>query len=289
MQQLKQDTPEREPTPSEVAQVTDLLGGKSDERKPEQQAEEETPELELEQLDEQEEEHEEPDPETDERGAPTSLADLAERLGIEVEDLYAIEIPFGDNAEPKKLGELKDGFAAVESLSADRLQWEETKAQQEREIRKHQQDIADIVSILPKAALTPEVLGKITRHRDEVAQREERLTKAIIPDWKNPEREKADRQLMSGFLSEFGFPENYLDALVDSKTLAMIRDSALRKKRVDDALAQVRQVKETGHRRSTKPGKPNPAAPGKGRRAERSRSVKTETQAVVDLLSGKGN
>ena len=203
--------------------------------------------------------------------------------------LHRIDQTFGDNAEPKTLGELKDNFASSQSLSADRLEWEETRATQEREIRKHQQDIADIVAALPKAALTPEVLGKITRHRDEVAAREERLTAAVIPSWKNADTEKADRQLMTGYLSEFGFPENYLDALVDHRTLAMLRDSALRKKRVDDALAQVRQVKETGHRRSTKPGKPNPQAPGQRKRTERRRSVNSETEAVVNLLSGKGN
>lgn len=289
MQQSRQDTPETEPTPTDIAQVTELLGGKHEERK-EQKAEEETPELELEQLDDQDEsDNEEPDPETDERGTPKNLAELAERLGLEVEDIYALEVPFGDNAEPKTLGELKDNYASSQSLSADRLEWEETKATQEREIRKHQQDIADIVAALPKAALTPEVLGKITRHRDEVAAREQRLTAALIPSWKNAETEKADRALMTGYLSEFGFPGNYLDALIDSKTLVMLRDAALRKKRVDDALKQVRQVKETGHRRSAKPGKPNSQAPGQRRRAERSRGVVSETQAVVDLLSGKGN
>lgn len=215
---------------------------------------------------------------------PKTLAELAETLGAKVSDLYEIEIPFdaGDGeSRTRTLGEIKDAIGAQDSLELERLQFDETKRNAEKEIRKNSQDLADIVSALPRAALSKDLLAKVARHRAQLVSREERMTAKVIPDWQNQDIEAKDREAISQHLSEYGFPDDYLDSLVDHRTLALLRDSTLRKQRIDAALAQVRKVSKPGHKPSARPAKKANNS-GTSRRGAR---VNNQIQQVAELLN----
>lgn len=278
--------PETEEALSEVDQVLDILGGKSATES--QELGEETPdELEADSTEKPEEELAE---ETPDQKAPKSLEALAETLGLEVADLYEVTINLdtGDGtSQPVTLGELKDRVTETESISVDRLTFEEDKAAAEKELRQHRQDLADVIASLPERAVTPALVNKIQAQRVKAADRERALTKATIREWSDEKVEARDRELMRSYLSDFGHPDDYLDTLIDHRSLSMVRDAALRKQRVDQALSQVRRVHETGHKRSSRPGKTNPKGPG-GKVAQRSsRANDTKVAAIQDLLSGK--
>lgn len=216
------------------------------------------------------------------KGKPKNLEALAETLGLEAKDLYAMEIPFsvGDDVETKTLGEIKDQLAEVENFEVDRLAWEEQKTQRENDLVKSTQELQEIISLLPKSAISDQLVERVARRRAEIQTTEARLTKQVIPEWSSEDVETKDRTAMREHLSEYGFPENYLDSLIDHRTLRYIRESMLRQQRIERALEQVKTVRKPGHKPSGKPSE-KPRGKPDGRPASR---VRSQVQQVADLL-----
>lgn len=215
------------------------------------------------------------------QGKPKNLTDLAERLGVKVEELYAIEIPFGDNAEPKSLGDIKDAFAERDSFEVDRLAWEETKTKKEAEFLRSASELTDIINMLPKSAVSRELLEKVASKRAELVAREEKLTVTAIPEWADEAVEDRDRVSMREHLNDYGFPANYLESVLDHRTLKFIRDATQRKVRIEKALAQVKTVKKPGHKPSGRPGKRAPTT-----KPRKTRQVNDQVSQVAELLNG---
>lgn len=254
----------REPTTGQIDEVAALLRGDE----PEESGESENSEA---------------SSETNKsKGKPKNLDGLAETLGVEVADLYKIEIPFadGDNVEMKTLGELKDSVAEQSTFEVDRLAWEEQRTERENQVVKSMQEVAEIVNMLPKSAISEQLLEAVARKRANLVESEGRMTKQVIPEWSSEDVETADRQAMREHMSEYGFAENYLDSVVDHRTLRFIRESMLRQQRIERALAQVKTVRKPGHKPSGKPtGKPAPAKRGSTSRA------RSQVSQVAELLN----
>lgn len=225
----------------------------------------------------------------DEKAAPKNLADLAERLGVKVADLYELEIPFdvggddGGEVEYKKLGEIKDAFKASDAIAVDRLTWEETKAAQEQKIARATSELQQLVALLPKSAISDELLQTVARRRADAVAKETRLTRNVIPEWSSEDVETADRAEMSEYLQRYGFPTDYLDAIVDHKTVHFIRDATKRALRVEKALEQIETLRKSGHKPSGKVSK----LPGK-KTAPRRVRASDQVDQVVEILSQTG-
>lgn len=215
------------------------------------------------------------------KGKPRNLDELAETLGVQKADLYDIQIPFdvGDDVEFKTLGEIKDSFRERDSIEVDRLTWEETKAKKESQLALATGELQELVSMLPKAALSQELLQAVARRRAQTQERETRLVYAVIPEWSDEKNEAADRDEMRAHMAQYGFPENALDSIYDHKTLAFIRAAAKRATRIERALAQVKTVRKPGHKPSAQPSK----APSKKSNSRR-RSASSQVDAVAELL-----
>ena len=213
---------------------------------------------------------------------PKTLDAIAEGLGVEVADLYEIEIPLGSDQDAITLGALKDLGKAGSQIDLDRIEFEETKTRYENEQRKAAQNFADLVASLPQGAITDELVAKIHKQRAAIQEREEKLIAATIPTWSDPVARERDNKVMTDYLDEFGFPEGFLDTVVDHKTTALIRDAALRKHRLETALDQVRQVRNTGHGATTKPSKPKSNRKASG---PKTRAVTSQVDEVANLIS----
>ena len=213
---------------------------------------------------------------------PKSLDALAEGLGVDVADLYNLEVPLGGEQGSVTLGQLKDLGKAGSQIDLDRIEFEERQTEFEAQQRKAAQDMADLIASLPRKAITDELVGKIHQQRAAIQEREEQLLAGAIPQWSDPVVKERDRTAMADYLAEFGFPQGFLDTVVDHKTQALIRDAALRKQRLSKALEQVRQVKNTGHGTQTKTSKPKSKA---GTSPPRTRAADQKVDQVADLIS----
>lgn len=219
--------------------------------------------------------------ESQKTGKPKSLDDVAERLGVEVKDLYDVEFKMGgDDGKTHTLGALKDAMAGQDSLEVDRLTFGEEKAKQESALMRAQSELTDIIAMLPKSAIKPELVRAITDRREQTLKREGSLTKDVIPEWKDEEVERKDRGEMQEHLSAYGYASNYLDNVLDHRTLKYIRDNMQRQQRIESALEKVKRVEKPGHKPSGKPTKPAAAS----RAGRNPRSQNQQVSAIAELL-----
>lgn len=223
--------------------------------------------------------------ESQEKGKPETINEFAEMHGVDVKDLYAMKFNFGEgDGESRTLSELKDIASNANQFEVDRLTFEETKTKRETDFVRANAELQDLVNMLPKNAVTPELLQVIANKRAAAVEREHGLTLTAIPEWNDSDKEATERTSMREHLSAYGFAPGYLDSIADHKTLKYIRDNMQRQQRIERVLAQVKQVNKPGHKPSGKPSpgaKPNARAGG-----ERTRTVEQQTAAVAELLTG---
>jgi hypothetical protein len=196
--------------------------------------------------------------ETPSNAKPTSLKALAETLEMEDKDLYDIEVPMA-NGESRTLGELKDLVAKQDDLDLRELQFEENRHESESALIKAKQEVQALIADLPENALRPEKLEAFRKKRDLQIAEERRMTLEVIPEWKDENTRLSEIKGIVEHLNGYGFPETYLGAVVDHKTLKYIRENWQREQRIRRALEQVKKGAPSPTRTS-KPAK----APRKG-------------------------
>jgi len=269
-------TEESEATASDLDRVAALLSGKpDDDSEPKKTAGKKSADGDS-----------EPGPEAVKaKGKPKNLDELAEALGVGADDVYGIEIPInvGDAVEMKSLGDIKDSFKERQTFEVDRLAWEEQKSKTESEFLRSNQELHDLVAMLPKKALSKELLNAVAEKRATLTRTEAARTKQVIPEWKDEQIEIADRQAMSEHMRDYGFPENYVDSLVDHRTLRYIRESMLRQQRIERALADVATRRKPGHKPSG-----SSTQTGKKTTQRRTRSSNSQVSQIAELLSQTG-
>lgn len=194
------------------------------------------------------------------KGKPKAFKELAERLELTPEDLYAVEVPMADG-RTMTLGKLKDAGAIQDQLTVREVQFAERVGKQEAEWTRQQAEFSQLVSMIDPKALTPEMRKKATDAVSESNKRERAEVMRLIPDWSNQELRETELTGMVELLKDYGIGESFLTANMSSKLMRFVRDAYLRKVRVERALAAVKPVKKpstTG--KSGAEGKP-PRAP----------------------------
>lgn len=176
------------------------------------------------------------------KAKPKTFAELAERAGLKVEDLYGIEIP-SDKVKGLTLGKLKDHAADQENFTTRVLQFEEDAARKEAEFGRQTLELQTLLSALPKDALKPEVRDAIRTKLEAAAKLEIERTLQVIPEWSNEAVRTADMKGMIEHLEGFGFEPSYLTKVKDHRTLKFIRASWQREQRIQKALALVTEKK----------------------------------------------
>lgn len=221
--------------------------------------------------------------ESQDGGKPKTINDLAKQLGVDVKELYSLEFKMAETGESRTLGQLKDIAAETDSFEVKRLEFEESKTKRETEFVRAQAELSELINMLPKNAVTPQLLEVLGKKRAQVVERESRLTLTAIPEWNDSDTEQTERKSMREHLSAYGFGESYLDSVSDHKTLKYIRDNMQRQQRIERVLSQVKQVTKPGHKPSAKSSTPT------GRKTPSRRGPRNQTQqvqAVAKLLTG---
>lgn len=113
----------------------------------------------------------------------------------------------------------------------------------------------DILAILPKEALKPEVLNKLRDRQEATVRIEKQRTLEHIPSWREEKARNADIELMQATLADYGFDESFLHSILDHRAIKFVRDMSLMRKRIRDSIASVRDPKRLGKTPSGKTGK----------------------------------
>lgn len=187
---------------------------------------------------------------------PKQFNDLAERLGVELSDLYKLEVATATDGSPVTVEQLKDAWAKRSDFSVSQLKWEEERGAQQAELVRANAELRELLSALPKDAVKPEVLDKVRRKHEETIRREQAATLRAIPEWADKETHTAELAEMAEWLQQYGFPVEYLKSVYDHRALFMMRSAWRREQRVKAALAEVEKDDNRTPRRSGPGGKP---------------------------------
>lgn len=177
------------------------------------------------------------------KGKPKAFSELAERLELAPEDLYAVELTTG-TGKKVTLGSLKDMADKSEDFTVRELALAEKAAKQEAEWTRSQTEFAELMSSLDPKAITPQVREKVRAKVEASVKRERELILSTIPEWQNATVRDAELGAMVEYLRDFGLPESFLTTTMHHKLFRMVRDATLRKQRHERALAQVVPVKK---------------------------------------------
>ena len=189
---------------------------------------------------------------------PEMFNDLAESLGVELDDLYNLKVTTSDG-ETVTIQELKSLQGKQDDIVLRELEFEETRASKEGDLRQAQNELAEVVAALPDGTLKPEVMEKLRAKNAKRIEVEQSRTLKAIPTWNDDATRENDMKGMAMHLERFGFPANYLASIVDHRQWVFIRESFHREQRIKNALAKVR----AGAPNPTTPTKTAGKAPGK--------------------------
>jgi hypothetical protein len=184
---------------------------------------------------------------TNKKAKPEMFNDLADSLGLELDDLYKLKVSTNDG-QTVSIEELKSLQGTQDALTIRELEFEESRTAKEGDLRQAQSELAEVVAALPDGTLQPAVLEKLRAKNAARVQVEQSRTVDAIPTWNNDDIRMKDLTGMITHLERFGFPKDYLSSVVDHRQIVFIRESYLREQRIQNALAKVRV------------GKPNPTS-----------------------------
>lgn len=222
------------------------------------------------------------------KAKPKTLDEIATALEIDVKDLYDIAIKQapGPDGEDRSvtLGKLADLAKETGQFELDRIEFEESKTTREAEFMRAQQQLNEIISMLPKRAISADLVKAVATKMAETQERERGLTLSAIPEWKDESVEETERKAISKSLSEYGFSAGYLDTVQDHRTLKYIRDNWQRAQRMERALAAMRKKPQQQQRPSKSAGAPKKDAPGTRRARSGPQARDQKVAAVADLL-----
>jgi hypothetical protein len=183
---------------------------------------------------------------------PETLEALSKRLGFKPEQIYNVKIPLADGAEPLTIGQLKDRIGEVVDLETRETQFEAHRMEREGELLRSQTEIRDILAMIPKEHINPEVVNKIRKRHEANMAFERRMTLQTIPEWRDEKRAGEDLQGMIDFTKRWGFDETFLASVHDHRAVKFIRDMYLRDRRIQAALSKVTTPDSKGQRASAK-------------------------------------
>jgi hypothetical protein len=226
------------------------------------------------------------DSESDPNAPIDSLDRVIKKLGITPEQAYKIKIPMRDGQEPVALGELKDRIGEVVDLETRELQFDQNRREREGELLRAQSEIRELMQLIPRDQLKPELIEKVRNQHESTMRRERQLTVEHIPEWRNEAARTADLEGMAELVQEYGFPEAFITTVVDHRALKMLRDFYRMNKRIKEALAKVKTPTSKGQRPSGKNGK-GPINPDRSNSnsTRRNGAVPTQRQRLEKLFN----
>lgn len=218
---------------------------------------------------------------------PKSLEEVAEKLGLEVSELYKLAIPTGmKEGESLSIAELKDANKARSEFAVKELQFEETRLAREQELMRAEGELQELLMHLPKEVLKPENLKAAQARLETRAAKQRELTLKAIPDWQNSDTRKAELGEMVEHMKQYGFPPSYLSSISDHRTMVYIRENWKREKRIREALKLVEEKGGKPHGTGKGNAGQQPTKPGA--KPPSSRDTRgTRRDTLINLMKGQ--
>lgn len=210
---------------------------------------------------------------SDSQESERSLNALAEKLDVDVADLYETEIPMADG-ETMTLGALKDLAAEAGDMNLARASLEVDRRDNENAVMTAKSEMGAMISLLGEAA-TPQVLERARQEMAIMQERERRATIEAIPAWKDPIVYAQARENITGHLRGYGFSPAEVSHVHDHRLLKLVADATEDRARIKGALENVKATRAD-------PNKPGKQAKRETRQQSRTRKSETARTGTKD-------
>jgi hypothetical protein len=201
----------------------------------------------------------EDDPQEPEKAPPEAteeldLSKLLEKAELDSKDFYKLKVP----GTEQTFGEAKDALQSIGDLALQKAQQESSLRDRENGILSKAREASELYQLLPSEFKTPEVTAQFERFKTQQIQRENQLTLAAIPEWRDPLKATSDREAIAGLMQSYGYSDAEIGIMYGSRELKAWRDYAQLKQLVDGI--PDKEVKRTSKNPASKPrpkaGKP---------------------------------
>ncbi len=220
-------------------------------------------------------------------GALTSLASVADKLGIDIAALYEVEIPMPDGGDSIKLSELKDIATAHKRGELERLDFDTQVSKERNAMTQARLELQEMVGMLPATARTPEMLQEAKRRMEAARVDNAREILERVPEWKDRAVFEADAKTIVEHISDFGFSTEDWGNIVDARLQAYVRHNALREQRLTAIIAKARGKKiDKSDNRTGGGNKPLPDT--KKRIATQGQNARQAQVEAAKAILGKG-
>lgn len=209
-----------------------------------------------------------------------TFKELAEKLEINPKDLYSMEVPDGlGTGGSVTLGEMKD-FYRQNIGNLERLQdLDRGEVQLRTERGKAIRDLDQLVSLLPKDAVSPQYIQAVTEQSRRIAQNELQRLVEVAPEFKDPMGFQNARVAMAATAEAYGLTASEVDNIIDHRWILALHDLSKLRVAKEKAGKLVPDVSggRSPHGNQQARAKPNGNAGKKG-------DIQAQTQNVMGLL-----
>lgn len=220
---------------------------------------------------------------------PIDLKALAERTGIEIDQLYDVQVAMGQGREPLKLGELKDYVNELHTLDDRREALITQQIEHENAMLRDQQEIAMIVEAIGEVPESLRALAAEKQSLNLAKQREQLLQ--IFPEWADQRQYVDDRSKMVDRISRYGLTEQDLGLVQDARWIKVIADLtryAAEAEQADAKQKRLRKIPKPVPRTRRRPPSKATQKQAMIDKAAASSDPKTKIAAVSELLNTGG-
>ena len=219
-------------------------------------------------------------------GEAFTLASIAGELGVEVSELYDVDIPMPDGADSMKLSELKDAATNYKRGELERLEFDDRVQKERNAITQAKLELQTMVAMMPASARTPQMLELAKSEMRQEREHQARELLDRVPEWKDARVYQQDTETIVEHITGFGFDGNDWGNIIDARLQAYVRHNALREQRLSQMIAKSRGEKvQTGANKTgggKAPTQTNKTGQARNATAQRESTV----SAAASLLNG---
>ena len=217
------------------------------------------------------------------------LKALAKKVGVEVSELYGVEVAMGQGREPLTLGELKDMANDLHTIEDRRESVIQQEIEHQNAVLRDQQEISYIVDVLGEV---PDQLRQLAaeKHQMEATKQREKLL-TIFPEWQEPQQYVAARQRMVQTLDGYGLSETDLSMILDARWIKVVHDLGVMKEHFSKAEGHKKRLRKLPKKPAQKAKRKAPSKAGQREKliadAKASTDPNDKYAAVATILNQK--
>lgn len=183
-------------------------------------------------------------PQRKSKSKPKKLEQLAEALGLEEADIYAIEVPPKQKgAEALSFGKLKDLAAEHGDFTIAKLKLDQDRRAFEAQRVAQDQEFHELMAALPPDAIKPEAMQKLRGILEKRRAEQRELTLEQIPEWADEAVRGNELKAMLKHLEGYAVSPAFLVANVSAGLMRFVRDAWKDRTSILKALEQVQERK----------------------------------------------